>query len=114
MENDAALTHALGEIFRTRDSAAWEASLTSQGVPLATASDSFEEFMVSNELALSEEHPTFGTYWRLKPRTRFSGAPNRIGLPCAIGEHTHRLLDEYGYSPAEINRFIDKKIVVAA
>jgi crotonobetainyl-CoA:carnitine CoA-transferase CaiB-like acyl-CoA transferase len=113
LANDAALIQALEAIFRGGQSAAWEQRLAVQGVPLASAMGSFEEFMVDNRLATSEEHPSFGTYWRLKPRTRFSSLPNRIGLPCSIGEHTQRLLDEFGYSPAEINRFIDRKIVAA-
>ena len=82
-------------------------------IELLMDANSFEEFMVENGLVTGEEHPNFGTYWRLKPRTRFSSMPNRTGLPCAIGEHTYMLLDEFGYSSTEINSFIDKKIVAA-
>ncbi|MSP98655.1 MAG: hypothetical protein EXR29_15850, partial [Betaproteobacteria bacterium] len=111
--NDEQLARELGEMFASKASQAWEDVLVARGVPAVAVTNSFEEFMVESQLATSEEHPTFGTYWRLKPRTRFSSMPNRVGLPCAIGEHTYRLLDEFGYSSKEINSFIDKKIVAA-
>ena len=114
LANEALLAGELGGIFATRGAQSLEDELTARGVPVAAVRTSFEEFMVESELATSEEHGNFGTYWRLKPRTRFSTMPNRIGLPSAIGEHTHALLEEFGYSAREIGSFIDRKIVAAA
>ena len=112
--NDAALTTALAMAIAGQDGSALEGQLNGVGVPAAAVSSSFQEFMVENDLVESGQHPVFGTYWRLKPRTRFSASPNRHGQPSAIGEHTRPLLEELGYSANEINALVDRKIVVAA
>ncbi len=113
-KNDAVLTAAIAGVIATFDAAALEARLNAAGAPAAAVSNSFQEFMVENELVAGENHPLFGEYWRMKPRTRFSVSPNRHGQPCAIGEHTVALLGELGYGEGEIAQLLDKRVVVAA
>ena len=101
LRHDDEVASHLVDIFAKSTAADWERRLR-PAVPAASAADgNIEEFVVREGLVSSGQHPAFGEYWRLPPRVRFSAAPNREGGPCALGEHTDAILEEYGYSRAE-------------
>ena len=110
-KDDAAIAVALASILAERDADAWEHLLLAANVPAAAVASSFEAFSLESGILSSGEHPTFGTYWRLRPRMRFSPGGNREGAPCAVGENTTALLSELGYTPAGIGRAIAEKAV---
>ena len=101
LRHDADLSGRLAGIFARAPAREWEERLA-PGVPVASAADgNMEEFVVREGLVSGDQHPAFGEYWRLPPRVRFSAAPNRAGGPCALGEHTDAILEEFGYGEAE-------------
>ena len=110
----AALTEAVEKVLKGRDAGSLERALNQAGAPCAAVATSFQEFMVEHGLVEPEEHWSFGTYWRMKPRARLSRSPNRRGVASAIGEHTLQLLDELGYPQAEIHDLVERGIVAAA
>lgn len=100
--HDAELIDILTPLFETRAPDAWEALLRAAGVHAAAVFPSFERFLAEEGFLDQGEHPAFGTYWKLKPRVRFSAATCRVGEPSAIGEHSLALLREAGYDPDEV------------
>jgi crotonobetainyl-CoA:carnitine CoA-transferase CaiB-like acyl-CoA transferase len=112
--NDADLAGMLEVAFGAASAYTWETKARELGVPLVSAADStFEEFIVSEGLVSSAEHPAFGTYWRLAPRIRFADARSEVAEACALGEHSVALLGEFGYTAQEIDRFTAEGVVVA-
>jgi crotonobetainyl-CoA:carnitine CoA-transferase CaiB-like acyl-CoA transferase len=111
-DNDTYLTSILDGVFGERPAEEWEDLLLTGGVPAVSVGSSFEEFLLEHNLVSSEDHPGFGTYWRLRPRTRFSESSNREGPPSTIGEHTIALLEELGFEASEIDHLFADGVVV--
>ena len=59
------------------------------------------------------EHPSEGLIRFVKPSTVFSRTPARVhrGAPC-LGQDTDAVLAELGYSPADIETLLSKKIIL--
>jgi crotonobetainyl-CoA:carnitine CoA-transferase CaiB-like acyl-CoA transferase len=62
--------------------------------------------IIHNEAILHFEHPTAGRYRQARPAARFHKTPQdpRRRLPPLHGEHTREILEELGYTSAEIER----------
>lgn len=112
-QNDAVLAGLLESVFRQRDNADWEKEMARSGVPCAVVAESFEEFLADNDALEEGEHPSFGSYWRLQPRLRFSRSSTHAAPPSAIGEHTLALLGECGFSATEIDQMLKLGVVKA-
>jgi crotonobetainyl-CoA:carnitine CoA-transferase CaiB-like acyl-CoA transferase len=58
------------------------------------------------------EHPSFGgSYWRYAPLLRFSVTPGLARPYCEQGEYTRAILDELGFSEAEMADLREAKVV---
>ncbi|MGE0383175.1 MAG: CaiB/BaiF CoA transferase family protein [Gammaproteobacteria bacterium] len=98
----AALESDLERIFAQRGAGEWVRALAGAGVAVASAADgTFEEFLAAEKMLAAEMHPSFGEYFRLPPRVRFSACENAHGAPSACGEHTDAILEELGYTHAQ-------------
>ncbi|HSV82963.1 MAG TPA: CoA transferase [Ramlibacter sp.] len=115
-EERDALAAELEAIVRTRGADDVEALLTRAGLgcvradgpghrrflhedPHARAID----FMVPTKSPAFEALAPGGQYWRHRPVVNFSETPCEAGKPFeALGRHTEDILEEIGYSPAEI------------
>jgi len=95
------------EILRTRPTAEWLARLTVEGVPCAPVLTRGEVVrhpqVYENGIVTEIEHPVAGRLRQARAAARFSATPTGIrhGAP-GLGEHSGEILQEIGYSAAEI------------
>ncbi|MDP3824409.1 MAG: CoA transferase [Burkholderiales bacterium] len=93
--------------FRTRSTAQWLALLEKADVP-AGPLHTLESLLDDEHLKAvgffeHHEHPTEGTVVSLRPPSRWSKTPLAIGrLPPRLGQHSGEILQEAGFTPAEI------------
>jgi len=100
--HDAELAELIGTALRCRNAADWQTSLTGACVPCSVAdAATFEQFLAANGYVKPASHPAFGDYFRFRPRVRYGG-PDKPRPPCALGEHTARVLQELGYSAEDV------------
>jgi crotonobetainyl-CoA:carnitine CoA-transferase CaiB-like acyl-CoA transferase len=108
LANDGALAIAVQHTLVTRSADEWATVLGSRGVPAEVAdSKRFEQFLAENGVLEPDDHRTFGEYFRLRPRLRFSGSPNRRERAHFLGEDTRNILHELKYSPTEVQKLLE-------
>ncbi len=102
----------LDATFRTRTTAQWLELLAKADVP-AGPMHSLESLLDDEHLKAigffeRHEHPSEGTVVSLRPPSRWSKTPLAIGrLPPLLGQHSTEVLQEAGYSPAEIAALVE-------
>ena len=102
----------LDATFRTRTTAQWLELLAKADVP-AGPMHSLESLLDDEHLKAvgffeRHEHPTEGAVVSLRPPSRWSKTPLAIGrLPPLLGQHSTEVLQEAGYSPAEIAALVE-------
>ncbi len=100
------------EALLERPAAEWLKILDDAGVPCApvlTRREMIDHPQVqASGIVVEHDHPHAGLLRQARPAARFEGTPTSIrhGAPL-LGEHTHELLGELGYSEAEINAMVD-------
>ncbi len=63
----------------------------------------------------SYEHPTAGHVKVVAPAVKMSETPSAVERPAPmVGEHTHEILAEFGFSEDEIRQFVDDGSVATA
>ena len=109
-EHAGALAARLQAAFRQRAARDWERELTAADLACAACDPgpSHNTLMspggLAHQLGMVTEvdHPIFGEHPRLTSVLRFSRSATRAEPSAVIGQHTRRVLDEHGYSEAEI------------
>jgi crotonobetainyl-CoA:carnitine CoA-transferase CaiB-like acyl-CoA transferase len=118
MQNLPALIEILTGRFRTRTTSDWLARLETAGVPAGPVQSIGEMLtdpqVLAREMVVEVEHSRLGKMKTLGPPVKFSATPGRVrrGAP-QLGQHTHEVLKEYGYSEAEINQMVGRGDVIA-
>lgn len=120
LTNLSALVEALAPCFKTRTVGDWLDRLERAGVPAGPVLDICQmhadpqtrarEMVTTVDHAVLGEVPTLGFPIKLSEtpaRTTRQGAP-------VFGQHSRELLDELGYSPADIDALVLSKAVVGA
>jgi len=117
-EHDGALITILAEVFAKRPGADWESDLLETGVPLMEVNTEKSEDIAIGELAIAQgwvarvESPIVGEYPRMAPYQRFSRSTT-VALPGNTkGQHTKKVLQESGFSEAEIAEFVEQGLVL--
>jgi crotonobetainyl-CoA:carnitine CoA-transferase CaiB-like acyl-CoA transferase len=58
-----------------------------------------------NGIIVEDEHPVVGLVRQARPPERMDGSPSAIGRPApTLGQHTDEVLEELGFSAAEIGK----------
>jgi crotonobetainyl-CoA:carnitine CoA-transferase CaiB-like acyl-CoA transferase len=113
--HDAELTAALDKTLAGRTAHEWERLFLAHGVPAVVADRAqFEKYVLTHGLVEPATHALYGDYFRVRPRVRFSAAPNPRAPACLLGEHTEALLKEFGYSEDETIALVRNGVVAPA
>jgi crotonobetainyl-CoA:carnitine CoA-transferase CaiB-like acyl-CoA transferase len=114
--NRAELNALIAERMRTRTTAEWVEALNGAGVPCGPVyrmDEVFADPQVTH-LSMTEpvEHPVLGRLDILRNAVRMTEAPPTVPAPSpGIGDHTHEVLTELGYPPAEIDRLRAQEVI---
>src|SRR5829696_9881863 len=104
---------------RTKPAAHWLRLLEEKGVPCGPVNDMLQALSdpqtLAREMVVDVEHTTLGPVKTLGLPVKFSATPGKVrtGAPL-YGQHTREILAEYGFSPEEIDTFIEEGAVTAA
>jgi crotonobetainyl-CoA:carnitine CoA-transferase CaiB-like acyl-CoA transferase len=119
MENLEALVAALQPHFARRSSADWLARLEAAGVPAGPVNDLAQVHsdpqVLARDMVVDVAHRSLGTVKTLGLPVKFSRTPGgpRHAAP-VYGQHSREILDQHGFTSAEIAALIDTGAVVAA
>jgi crotonobetainyl-CoA:carnitine CoA-transferase CaiB-like acyl-CoA transferase len=115
--NDAELAAALGQVFGARTAAEWESRLLPAGVAAVAVAEASPEVLLLTDPDLAAEYtatvtsPVFDEHPRHAPYIRFSRSLTQAKGSCALGQHTHALLRETGYSEETITDLAKRGII---
>ena len=116
--NDEALAAELATLFATRTAPEWEAVLAAVDVCCVEAEDRTPyHFFAShpqveaNGFTTEVENPRHGTYWRYSPLINFSATPGKAGPGPLRGQQTRSILQELGYTDAQVDALKAKRVV---
>ena len=118
LENRAALEATLNPVFRTRTRDEWMARLRAAGVPAGPILNVEEmlqdQQVLARKMCVSVPHSRAGSVQTLGMPIKFSEAEAGpvTGAPL-LGEHTREVLEEHGFSEAEVEGFIADSAVVS-
>jgi crotonobetainyl-CoA:carnitine CoA-transferase CaiB-like acyl-CoA transferase len=109
MRNLQALTPLIAERLRERPSADWIRDFEAAGVPVGPVNrigDMLADPQVAaREMVLEVDHPRVGRMKTLGTPIKFSQTPGAVRRPAPLlGEHTREVLEELGYSGAEVEK----------
>lgn len=113
------LEEELNRRFRTRSCSVWLACLEKAGLPAGPVYDIKQMHedpqVLAREMVVEVEHTKLGPVKTLGLPIKFSDTPGgpRRGAPL-LGEHTHEILREHGFSAQEIEALIEAGAVLAA
>jgi crotonobetainyl-CoA:carnitine CoA-transferase CaiB-like acyl-CoA transferase len=117
--NDDELAEVLSEILAARPAAQWEQALTAAGVGCAAVYDGSVSQFTATTPALLEagltfevDDPTFGRVVRYGTPVKMSETPGRVAPGCLRGQHNNSVLGELGYSPTDIEKLKEARIVL--
>jgi crotonobetainyl-CoA:carnitine CoA-transferase CaiB-like acyl-CoA transferase len=102
------------EALRTRSAEEWLDRLTEEGVPCAPVLTRTQMLtnpqVIANGILVETDHDQAGRLRQARPAARFSETPATIhhGGP-ALGQQTHEVLAELGYSQADIEAMTSKE-----
>ena len=104
------------DVLRTAPAEHWLSRLEAEGVPCApvlTRNQLIHHPQIhANSIVMETEHPAAGRLRQARPPARFSGTPTGLHRPApGLGEHTRTILEDMGYSPADIARLAEAGVV---
>ena len=116
MANIDVLATAMNSVLAKRSKAAWIEAFDAAGVPAGPV-HTIEEALthpqtLARGMVVDLDHPEAGATKALGCPIHFSSTPTSVTRAAPLlGQHTREVLAEYGYSTAEIDRFIADGVV---
>ena len=106
----------LKNIFLTKTRDEWFDILTEADVPVGKVLDIDETFsdphMLHREMLIEVDHPRWGKAKQIGFPIKFSDTPWQLRIPAArLGDHTNEVLSELGYSPEQIQKLRQEKVI---
>ncbi len=115
--NDDALCEAIGMALRNRTADDWESTLVKAGVPAVRADGiNHSDFMLNspqvreNGMAVEDEIPGIGRFWRSAGCVEFSELSSRMASPIPMGGAASDILSELGYTERQIDELSEKGV----
>ena len=120
--HDDALVDALSAVFHSEPAETWERDLRAADVACVVAVDAPVEAQFLDEggpgracgFVTSGHHPLLAEIPRLAPLVRFSRSSTVAGDAGLVGQHTHAVLAEHGYSDDDLEALAKDGIIVMA
>ena len=117
MANLPALIEALEAVFMQRTRAEWLALLKEVGVPAGPILDINEMHRdpqaLARDMIVELDHPVAGPTKVIGLPVKFGDTPGKVAAPAPIlGQHSREVLDEYGYTEAEIDALAEEGAVL--
>lgn len=119
MRNLPALVEALTPIFKKRTTKEWLERLETASFPAGPVLDIAQMHadpqVLARGMVQTVPHARLGQFKTIGPPVKFSATPSGItrGAPI-LGQHTRKVLQEYGYSENDIEALITNGTVIAA
>ncbi len=119
MANRAALEGELNRIFETRSTEDWLRVLEAGGFPagpvLSIGEMHEDPQALARDMIVDTAHPVAGQVKTLGLPVKFSATPGGVRRPAPLlGQHSREILAEVGYSAAEIESLIARRVTVAS
>jgi crotonobetainyl-CoA:carnitine CoA-transferase CaiB-like acyl-CoA transferase len=119
MRNLAPLTALMNDKLRARPVREWIRALDAEGVPCgpinSIADMAADPQTAAREMVVELGHPRAGATRALGLPIKLSATPGRVTRPAPLlGQHTREVLQEYGFSPAEVEDLLRSGAAVAA
>lgn len=117
MNNDAELSRAIEDALKEKSADEWERTLLAADVPAVRADGTnHADFMLNsqhvrdNGIAIEDEIPGVGKFWRSANCVEFSDMDPRAESPSPMGGATRDILRELGYSQAQVDELEAKEV----
>ncbi|MCI0794347.1 MAG: CoA transferase [Chloroflexi bacterium] len=116
VRNRAKLVPMLQEYFLTRPVADWVEDLQEANVPCGPINDLADVFadpqVLARNMYVEIPHPTLGSIKQTGLPIKFSLTPGRIDRhPPLLGEHNQEILEDLGYSVAQVDEMKENAII---
>ena len=116
MANRAVLIETLERVFRKERTAHWMERLNEAGIPAGPILDMAEMHedpqAVARDMITEVEHPVAGTVRGIGAPVKFHGTPGPRATPAPLlGQHSFEVLQEAGYSVAELEALLAAGVI---
>lgn len=117
-EYDTQLAEAIAGLLARRSAAEWESEFVGRGLGgVAVFQGSLGEFSITDPgitsagLTVEVDSPRYGSYPRHGAPVTLSESPAHLGRAPEVGEQTESILNELGYSAADVAALAEAKVV---
>jgi len=118
-ENHGQLKTLLDEVFSSRSTDDWIASLEAAGIPCSPINRIHEVLehpqLIARQMFVNVDHPKAGPSTVIGVPIKLSATPGSVREPApTLGQHSEEILKELGYGDGEIGNFTEQGVIALA